>query len=168
MAKTIDVSGFEIPDVNPVWAYFYLERPAWCVLAFGWLGCLLSVYFGFEVPSSGGLLVGCSVLAEVFHEKQRWRQIRVNGPIPVVKYGNKEGTYLFGTGEKKGRSPKLNALLSLTFKKHHSVLRDGTAEYELLDAVSGVDNAITWSIIATTALGTLLWAYGHLLFPAYS
>ncbi|MDH5184340.1 MAG: hypothetical protein OEX12_10660 [Gammaproteobacteria bacterium] len=64
----------ELPNISYIRAHYILLKGTWGALLLGWLFVGLSILINWEVPSSGAVLIGCVIIAEILFERQPWRR----------------------------------------------------------------------------------------------
>lgn len=138
------------PAMRSFFAWWTVSDILWWLLA-GWVAVAASLAFGFEVPASGSLLVLSGLIAEL--RFSGWALLHIGHKLQPIQYGREPET-----GDPWREIGKI-ATESEQLKKPDNIC------YFLPNrTVPRISRRLQIFIASQLALGTVLWAYGHLLF----
>lgn len=161
------------------------------VLLLGVFSVLASAFLSWEVPSSGAVLICSCVIAEIFHLREPWNALSNYPGSYVAESQNADpnnpklthyhfsdlgdwALYNAGLAQKKPSAKiitdagNLRQTRSLNRLERFARLQDepnfrGKPEWSYNTAAKNADNVFTSINVALVVLGSLLWAYGHLI-----
>jgi hypothetical protein len=169
MVRFMDNSKeIEMPKKNTLLALYSVAAKPWSVLFSCWSIVVFSIFFSWELPASGAVLVCGAVLAELLYQRQRWTKMNTDPSggfdlIADLSNGKPIITGQFsiapaGTG-------KLGSLLSLAIETELKSNQQGSQiHWFYTDTVRRIESYVATAVAVSAILGTILWGYGHLLF----
>ena len=159
----------------PLWkCWIFVVPSTFASIVIGWLLVIFSCILNFEVASSGSLLVCAAVIAEVLYERsrfRRWPRIEHHGYYGfALTESGLDGLSLSGekihiSGKTKNFGGPVRSLLGLSRDSEWRMSGnvngrdiDGTF-WNYSDAIQRVENTLTWIILGSAVIGTLIWGY---------
>jgi hypothetical protein len=177
LESATNFDGFSRPNI--LYSFFYSAKWVWIILIFGWVVVLLSIILGFEIPSSGAVLVCSAVLAEVKFERIWYRKLP-RGGLGVTNFLNlgrsdegvmslhrREGNQHMSMYLGEKLSSELRALFGLTPESSWCDYNEQNGRGEVgafwpyEHSIQKVEKLVTLHVCISAIVGTLIWGYAH-------
>lgn len=158
--------NIELPKNNYFKAMFLVASWPWVVIIFVWLFCFFSIVLSWEEISSGAVLVGGALVAEVLYHNQRWTKLNTDpsGGFKLIPDSSTSAPIISGQyAMAPAGSGKLSIVLSLA-KNYEVKSNESETYWYYKDTVERIEKIIVGVIVTTAVLGTILWGYGHIYF----
>lgn len=150
-------------------AWFRFAKKSWIALAVGWLSLLVAFLPQLALNQAGALLICAAIVAEVFHAKRHRLFVNQVTPGPRVHYVYQEIDSGFGqksieitphgTHTGKVTVPSDNWTLYHLAAPDEFYAEGLTRNWDLERTMARAERMVDNAIIATTILGTILWAF---------
>jgi len=161
------IQEIKYPDYGIIKAYFLLSPGTWIALGLAWLFVIICCLLSWEITASGSVLVGASVIAEVYLDGCRWRRMNAgpSGRFPLRPDSRTGLPLVWGDYVIGGVSRECS--LIVIGKKLGHIFPDPDTGYPQWGYEATAEHAekriVPW-IVVTIICGTVLWGYGHLVF----
>ena len=142
-----------------------LSKIVWVPILIGYLVVFLSFITGFEPPSSGAVLVGTCIVAEITWARLLWRRGAMYYGNELIVLNNSDDPSSFFSTEGKsvsGVAKELSLLKEIAINKSHS--RDRKM-WRISTSLDSFDTIVALVIGMSAILGTLIWGYAHIFLP---
>ena len=140
-----------------------LSRVVWVPILIGYLIVILSFFMGFEPPSSGAVLVGTCILAELGWARMAWRRGAMFFGTELIHLTDEESpSSLSSTGGRSISGVSKELILLMQIAKEKSLSRDKKM-WSISTSLDRFDATVTGIIGVSGIMGTLIWGYAHLL-----
>ena len=152
--------------IKEYYSIIKLSKKVWIPVLIGYVVVLISFLIGFEPASSGAVLVGTCIYADLTLNRLIWRKAAMYfGDDSLHEQKEEEGTSFVGT---KGQSVsgvdrELNLLKQIAVKKSHS--RDKSM-WGISTSLDRFDAIVARVVGGSAILGTIIWGYADLFLPA--
>lgn len=131
-----------------------------------WISFASSLFFSWEVPASGAVLVCGALISDVLYQNQRWTKMNADAMGVKLFMDDSNPRRLIAQNQffiAPVFSGKLGILLSLARNSEVRISPDENTWY-YIDTVARVRKSISLAIVLTAVMGTIVWGYGHLIF----